>query len=428
MKARSILAAVILTLTPLLTFNSAAQDPSSVVRVVVGTSIGSGVYIGDKLVLTCAHLYCDGESPETGVVEFQSGERYRVVARSLDYHWDQGLLEVSDAPKVPFATIANTNPVAGENVTAIGFDHGRQLVARTGVVVKYGAPTPDDRPDWFVVTNAVHEGCSGGPIFNNRGEVIGNLWGSRAAENTTVGLLCGRTQEFLLPWRSRLSAARLAQTRCGPQGCPPAPVYMAPPRFRPLPGNTRTIVESPATAAPPATTAPPRSTLRQPATAAPATTAPPAPQTDVQPAPTPDTSQPEIEVSLDYSKLADMVYEKIAANPEKFQGPRGEPGAPGESGPAGPPGPPGEDGAAGPPGPPGVAGPAGASANLQNLKVVLQGESGQPTETLSVGPDGVLRLPPVMLQIEHPDGKVYQQAKPLGRPITIRLVPVPTKK
>jgi hypothetical protein len=55
---------------------------------------------------------------------------------------------------------------------------------------------------------------------------------------------------------------------------------------------------------------------------------------------------------------------------------------------------------------------------------VLEDGRGNAVDTISVGSDGVLRLPPVVLQIEHPDGQVYQQAKPLGRAITIKLVPV----
>jgi len=58
------------------------------------------------------------------------------------------------------------------------------------------------------------------------------------------------------------------------------------------------------------------------------------------------------------------------------------------------------------------------------LSVALEDIDGNTVETISVGTDGVLRLPPVILQIEHPNGQVYEQAKPLGRPITIRLVPV----
>lgn len=33
------------------------------------------------------------------------------------------------------------------------------------------------------------------------------------------------------------------------------------------------------------------------------------------------------------------------------------------------------------------------------------------------------RLPPVMFEIQHPDGKVFSQSKPLGKPIRLRLVP-----
>ena len=58
---------------------------------------------------------------------------------------------------------------------------------------------------------------------------------------------------------------------------------------------------------------------------------------------------------------------------------------------------------------------------------MLEDKSGQAATTVSVDADGVLRLPPVVLEIETPDGKVQQQAKPLGHPIRIKLVPVTHK-
>ena len=62
MKRQALLAAI------LLAFNCAAspaQITSSVVRIQVGDSVGSGAYLGDRLVLSCAHLFA-GERQHAG--------------------------------------------------------------------------------------------------------------------------------------------------------------------------------------------------------------------------------------------------------------------------------------------------------------------------------------------------------------------------
>jgi hypothetical protein len=144
------------------------------------------------------------------------------------------------------------------------------------------------------------------------------------------------------------------------------------------------------------------------------------PPTLVIPTPAPP---PEI----DYERLTALVITKLKEDPE-FRGPPGEPGPAGDAGAAGPaglPGPPGKDGKDGAPGVSGVAGVAGAPGkDGAATKILLVDELGNAVTTIAADASGTIKLPPVILQIRHIDGTLVKQSKPLGQPITIKLVPI----
>ena len=207
MNARGLLAVVILAGLPTAL---AAQDTSSVVRIQVGNSFGSGAYLGDRLVLSCAHIFAD-EGEAQPLVTFPSGEQHTGNALSIDSHWDQSLIELTSVPTAKGVCVATANPQPGERVVALGYAFGREMRQIAGSVLNYASPSNSDPGDWFAFSGSSTEGCSGGPIFNQRGELIGNLWGSRGTDSTSVGVMCGRTLRFLLPWNARLEAVRLSQ-------------------------------------------------------------------------------------------------------------------------------------------------------------------------------------------------------------------------
>ena len=343
-----------------------ALNTQAVVRVEAGNSRGSGVYLGKNLVLTASHIY-DGETTATRVI-FNDGKSHDGVARTIDTVWDQAVVELTTVPNVQPVFVATANPNIGDPVYAAGFGPDGQLRVFPGVVRAYASPSPNVTSDWFSLTAGVRQGDSGGPVFNAQGELIGNLWGS--SNGQTTALMAGRTKRFLLPWNAHLEALR-QRTVCPPgQACPV-------PRLVPLP-RRRPVYQAPSTSAPPTLVEPPPSI-------APATSAPAA----------------STEVQIDYDQLADKLMDRIRDDPS-FVGPAGPPGL------------------AGPPGPVGPEGPAG----LSNLTVQFVDEYGNIASTQSISADGILRLPPVVIQIEHLDGTVKQQAKPLGVPITIKLVPI----
>lgn len=310
---RRLLLAVLLILW-LAAMAQAQVDTSAVVRIQAGTSWGSGVYLGDRIVLTAAHVF-RGESQYAGVW-FPDGSAYSGSLKSADQDWDQAVVELNRYPEHPGTPLAQQNPVIGEEVYAAGYGRGNTVQLIRGQVTSYSTFQAGAASDWFTMAGGAAEpGSSGGPIFNSRGEVIGCLWGSRPQERVTVAVVAGRTQRFLLPWNARLAEVQARLAQCGPQGCPP------PMQMQPLPRGGRPTIVAPS---------PNLTPLPQPLPQSPSTTSAP----------------PRLVPAIDYDTLADAVLERMKQDPSPFVGP---------AGPAGP---------AGPPGPAGLPGADGANAEL----------------------------------------------------------------
>lgn len=99
----------------------------------------------------------------------------------------------------------------------------------------------------------------------------------------------------------------------------------------------------------------------------------PRPQPDPEPVP-----QPSSPITIDYDRLADLVVERMRADPERFVGPPGRNGADGQDGRHGAPGRDGMDGNPGPKGRDGVAGPPGRDGKPGTVTIVIT-ENGRET-------------------------------------------------
>lgn len=346
--------------------SAAGQDPNTVCRVQCGSSVGSGVYLGDRLVLSCAHVFDD--EPTTAVsVTFPGGQSSAGRMLGKDRSWDQSCIELQTDPGIAGAPLADENPEQGDEVTAAGYDHGRELKLRRGRVTQFVTQqTSQGLMDWFELNAQVVSGCSGGPVFNSQGEVIGNLWG--AGNGTTVALMCGRTRRFLLPWNTRLEAIRIAQWG---GGCRPA----CPPGTMPvMPG--------------PSTTAPPR----------------------IAPGPTPVPPPVTVEVIV----AALLANEKFIEAVRGPVGPAGEPGMPG---------PPGETGPAGPAGAPVDVDALAAAirAALPPITVATVDRNGHQQILGEAHLGEMVVLPPITFHGLRPDGTVQDaETVPLGGRLDIQ--------
>lgn len=99
---------------------------------------------------------------------------------------------------LPSLKIAAELPRKGERVTALGSPHGLSFSATTGIVSAIRPAEqlareighPDIQGTWIQVDAALSGGNSGGPLINNRGEVVGmsTLASQGAAQNLNFGI------------------------------------------------------------------------------------------------------------------------------------------------------------------------------------------------------------------------------------------------
>src|SRR5690606_27043253 len=124
-------------------------------------------------------------------VQFRDGEKFPVKGyRAYDPSADLAILELEKKPaKIEPLRLAETEELRqGSEVIAIGHPQGFKFTTTTGIVsgVYRTGELPEDAR-WFldapesnvwIQTNAViSNGSSGGPLLNQRGEVIGiNTW------------------------------------------------------------------------------------------------------------------------------------------------------------------------------------------------------------------------------------------------------------
>jgi hypothetical protein len=370
----------------LASISHAANVSDSVVRVKIGSSLGSGAYLGDRLVLTCAHLF-RGEGTIEGYVWFPNGERHRCIARTIDNVWDQAVLELRTNSARPALRLASSNPQQGDDLYAYGYGRGSRVMVTRGKVVGYKACSTSTRSaDWLEMSGRADEGSSGGPIVNSNGRLVGNLWGTDGYR--VIAVSCGRTRRFLLPWNARLAGTAIMAQRgvCSP--CAPAPSTCAPPSV--------SYSQSPVCSPVPRIVVGPQPTP---------------PPVYVQPqAPVVRVGEPEEQMPLPVQEnglrtpiptIQDIV-DRLKADAEFLALTKGDRGEPGRDGVDGGPGRDGSDGERGPAGPPGKDGESPAidvaalaaaiQASLPGITVQTINESGSVMDREDIPLGGTLNI------------------------------------
>jgi hypothetical protein len=172
----------------------------AVARIVVpegntAVSYGSGTLVDVRdqfgLVVTNWHVVRDG----TGEVEVIFPDGFRSKARPLkvDSDWDLAALVIWRPPVEP-VSLASVAPQPGDQLTICGYGSG-QYRAATGHCTQYYAPALNLPQHMVELDVEARQGDSGGPIFNERGELAGVLFG--AGRGTTLGSFGGRVESFL---------------------------------------------------------------------------------------------------------------------------------------------------------------------------------------------------------------------------------------
>jgi S1-C subfamily serine protease len=171
----------------------------AVARIVVpedgATAYGSGTLVDVRdqfgLVITNWHVVRDSQG--TVEVVFPSGFRSHARPLKVDSDWDLAALVIWRPPIEP-VRVSAVPPQPGDFLTIHGYGQGQYRIA-TGRCTAYYAPKLNYPREMVELDVEARQGDSGGPIFNQRGELAGVLFG--AGQGTTIGSFAPRVESFL---------------------------------------------------------------------------------------------------------------------------------------------------------------------------------------------------------------------------------------
>jgi hypothetical protein len=172
----------------------------AVVRIVApgngSISYGSGtlIYVGEQvgLVITNWHVINEATAPIS--VHFPDGFYSLGTIQSIDQDWDLAAIAIRKPPNVSPVSLSNRAPRPGEMLTIAGYGSG-QYRAASGPCTQYVAPGLEFPYEMVELAASARQGDSGGPIFNDRGELAGVLFGE--GNGRTSGSYCGRVRWFV---------------------------------------------------------------------------------------------------------------------------------------------------------------------------------------------------------------------------------------
>jgi S1-C subfamily serine protease len=170
--------------------------------------VGTGFFVSeDGMLLTAYHVV---DPSNTSVrnpyyVAITADERvYRLEMVGFDAYLDLAALRANVTGPVPYLQLADRAPTTGTPVVAIGNSRDDFLAPRAGRVTRLGvqASRADFADDTMELTNSLAPGDSGGPVVNNRAEVVGVV--SFISFNPSAM----STQSFMPPFLQGLSLTR----------------------------------------------------------------------------------------------------------------------------------------------------------------------------------------------------------------------------
>ena len=133
------------------------------------TFLGSGFVLRDGLVVTNWHVI-EGAASGYGRIVGGSTKYSLTGAVAVDYAHDLAIVAV-DGLKAPALPIGDSSGVAvGDDVYAIGNPKGLEGTFSQGIV---SAVRDQEGRTFLQITSPISPGSSGGPVLNNRGQVIG---------------------------------------------------------------------------------------------------------------------------------------------------------------------------------------------------------------------------------------------------------------
>lgn len=157
-------------------------------------AVGSGFCaVGEGYLITSAHVV---KHMAYAVVTEDNGQSFRIDRLiACDDIADVAILDLGEHSRENFLPVGETLPLRGENVAVIGTTAGFVNLVTLGNVSKIWENDGNDR---ILFTAPVSSGNSGGPVLNDRGEVIGVVMGTYDyAENLNVAISIGAALNLL---------------------------------------------------------------------------------------------------------------------------------------------------------------------------------------------------------------------------------------
>ncbi|MEO1288196.1 MAG: trypsin-like peptidase domain-containing protein [Chloroflexota bacterium] len=139
-------------------------------------NIGAGtIWHSDGLIITNAHVVMERNQARKVRVVLQNGEQYPAEILVADQTLDIAALAIQ-ARDLPTIALGSSDTLqSGEWLMAIGHPWGVLDALTAGVVIGTGENLPElrDKRDWIALDMKMRPGHSGGPLFNQAGEIVG---------------------------------------------------------------------------------------------------------------------------------------------------------------------------------------------------------------------------------------------------------------
>jgi len=155
-----------------------------------GTLIETGRTHG--VVVTCAHLFDGGIGSISAVTP--SAKEYQARLLAVDPGNDLAVLAIAKSDITP-VVVASEAPQLGDRLTSCGYGQVGSYAVNRGKVVSFAMREGTTQPNLVEIAGVARFGDSGGPMFNDAGQLAGVLIGTDGM--VVDGTHCGIVQALL---------------------------------------------------------------------------------------------------------------------------------------------------------------------------------------------------------------------------------------
>jgi serine protease Do len=131
---------------------------------------GTGFYIGNGYIMTAYHVV---DNPDVRLFYSHNDVLHEAFLVKHHKEHDLAILKMDVPIHMPIIKISDDDPELGDRIYTLGFHFGISAlkIASHGHVT--GFIELEDQPEYTLFNAAINSGASGGPIVNEKGELIG---------------------------------------------------------------------------------------------------------------------------------------------------------------------------------------------------------------------------------------------------------------